>query len=296
MYRTVLVPLDGSSLSERAVAYGEMLAHAADAHLVLLRVIPPPEFLDSANLAARDKAMSDATEYLSQFVVQAAGEPAIDTLAYSGEPTSIIVEEARARPLSVIVLSTHGRNGVSELVSGSVARDVLRHSQSAVMFIPPNCTGSWSSEHPGRVLVTLDGSKASEAILPNALDVAQALRVEMILMRVVAVTSYIRVEGYPDPVGVPTEGISATEAGTYLDEVADEVRQEGQKVTTLVPEGLDPASAILLAAQDQEAALIAIATHGRSGLPEVILGSVASSVIKQATVPVLLIRPSLVGN
>ena len=118
-----------------------------------------------------------------------------------------------------------------------------------------------------------------------------AVRWEMTLLSVVALTTYIRVEGYPDPVGVPTEGISASDAERYLNQVAEDVGQEGQRVTTVVTEAPDAASAILLAAREQEATLIAMATHGRGGLSELVLGSVASSVVKQATVPILLLRP-----
>jgi nucleotide-binding universal stress UspA family protein len=291
MYRTVIVPLDGSDLSARAVPFGRALADVCCAPLILLRVVPPADLLDAREPAEREKAMTDANASLAGVVVRSEGDSSVEALAYAGDPASLIVDEARSRPASLIVMSTHGRSGVSELVYGSVAGEVIRRAQSPVLVIPPGCDWPWSVEHRGRVLVTLDGSALSEAILSEALDVAQALRLAMTLMRVVAVTSYIRVEGYPDRVGVPTEGISAGEAEAYLNDVATELRWEGEPVRIDTPEGLDAASAILLAAQDQETALIAMATHGRGGLAELVLGSVATAVVKQATVPVLLLRP-----
>ncbi|HLZ09277.1 MAG TPA: universal stress protein, partial [Chloroflexota bacterium] len=75
-------------------------------------------------------------------------------------------------------------------------------------------------------------------------------------------------------------------------DVANELRWEHQQVSVYTPEGLDAASAILFAAEEQDTALIAMATHGHGGLAEVVFGSVASAVVKQATVPVLLLRPS----
>jgi nucleotide-binding universal stress UspA family protein len=292
MYRTVVVPLDGSDLSERAVPFGRMLADGGRARLILMRVVPPADFFDARDPAEREKAMADATAYVTGFVVRPEGDSSVEALAYSGDPASLIVDEARARPASLIVMSTHGRSGVSELVSGSVSGEVIRRAESPVVVIPPGCERSWSTERRGRVLVALDGSALSEAILPEALDVAQALRVAMTLIRVVAVTSFIQVEGYPDPVEVPTEGISSREAKAYLNELATELRREGEWVTVDTPEARDAASAILLTAQNPETALIAMATHGRSGLAELVLGSVATAVVKQATVPVLLLRPS----
>jgi nucleotide-binding universal stress UspA family protein len=291
MYRTVVVPLDGSDLSERAVPFGRMLADGGRARLILMRVVPRADFLDAREPAERKKAMADATAYVTGFVVRSEGDSSVEALAYSGDPASLIVDEARARPSSLIAMSTHGRSGVGELVYGSVSGEVIRRAESPVLVIPPGCERSWSAERRGRVLVALDGSALSEAILPEALDVAQALRVAMTLLRVVAVTSFIHVEGYPDPVEVPTEGISSGEAEAYLNGLATELRREGRWVSIDTPEALDAASAILLAAQNPETALIAMATHGRGGLAELVLGSVATAVVKQATVPVLLLRP-----
>jgi nucleotide-binding universal stress UspA family protein len=291
MNRTVIVPLDGSTLSERAVPFGRVLAEAYNAQLVLMRVVPPAEFYDRDDLAEREKAMSDAEAYVSGFITRAEGDASVETLAFSGDPASLIVDEARARGLSLIVMSTHGRSGVSEMVYGSVAGEVIRSAECPVLVIPPGCAQPWSVDRPGRVLVPLDGSAVSEAILPEAFDLSKALKLDMTLMRAVAVTSYIQVKGYPDPVGVPSEGISATEAESYLNVVAKELRWEGQHVAVVAPEGLDVVSAILQAAKDQDTALIAMATHFRGGLAELVLGSVAAAVLQQATVPVLLLRP-----
>jgi nucleotide-binding universal stress UspA family protein len=293
MIRHLIVPLDGSELSERALPFGRVLAGTVGARLVLLRVVPPVGPFDSPEPGERAKAMADASDYVSSLVVPVEGEPPVDALAYGGEPASSIVDEARARPASMIVMSTHGRTGVGELIFGSVTREVIHRAQSAVLVIPPGCKQPWSGEPPGRILVPLDGSKLAEAILPGAAIVARMLGAELTLLRVVAVTSYMRVEGYPDPVGVPTTGISGGEAEAYLADVAREIREDGQRVTDVIVEGTNVATAILDAAEERRAALIAMATHGRTGLADATLGSVAAAVVKEATVPVLLQRPTV---
>jgi nucleotide-binding universal stress UspA family protein len=175
MYCTVVVPLDGSDLSESAVPFGRTLADACCAPLILMRVVPPADLLEAREPAEREKAMTDATAYVSGFVVRSEGDSSVEALAYAGDPAGLIVDEARARPASLIVMSTHGRSGVGELVYGSVAGEVIRQAESPVLVIPPGCERPWSVERHGRVLVALDGSALSEAILPEALDVAQAL-------------------------------------------------------------------------------------------------------------------------
>jgi nucleotide-binding universal stress UspA family protein len=292
MIRNFIVPLDGSELSERAVPFGRMLADAVGARLVLMRVVPPAGPFDPREPAEQAKAMADANAYVSSFVVPVEGGTSIEALAYAGDPATLIVEEARARLASLVVMSTHGRSGVGEVIFGSVTREVIRRAQGAVLVIPPGCNRPWRGAPHGRVLVTLDGSDLAEAILPEVFVVARALGAELTLLRVVAVTTYIRIEGYPEPVGVPSTGISASEAEAYLNEVSREIREEGQIVTNLVTEGTDAASAILQTAEDQKVELIAMATHGRGGLADIALGSVASAVVKQATVPVLLLRPT----
>jgi nucleotide-binding universal stress UspA family protein len=291
MFGTVIVPLDGSDLSERAVPYGRALADAAEAQLILVRVVPPRTFPDDDRADTQDHDIADAGDYLSQFADPDVGGKPVEALAFGEDPATILVETARARPTSIIVMSTHGRSGVGELVFGSVAEAVVRRAERPVVVIPPDCDVGALSSSSGRVLACLDGSERSEAILPAAIDVARALGRELVALRVVAPVSYVHIEGYDEPVAVPTEGISAADAEAYLEDVASEIREEGQRVSIYVADSPNVASEILYAAKDKDASIIAIATHGRGGLAEILLGSIASAVVRESKVPVLLLRP-----
>src|SRR5579884_4289493 len=103
MYRTIMVPLDGSSVAERAFPYAQSLARTSGARLLLIRVVPDSapnavDFIDS-----QDKAMRDAEEYLDVLSAQAADRPPVGTAVYHGDPVEMIVAEAKNRPIDIVV-------------------------------------------------------------------------------------------------------------------------------------------------------------------------------------------------
>jgi nucleotide-binding universal stress UspA family protein len=139
-----------------------------------------------------------------------------------------------------------------------------------------------------RVLVALDGSPVAETIIPFILDIAGPLDLEVILLRVLQPLPPVVVDGaayvpVEDPVA---ERIDAQE---YLAPVAIELRNKGVRATTEVRSG-DPAQEIVAAAREAGADLIAMSTHGRGGLGRLIFGSVAEAVLREAEIPVFLLR------
>lgn len=91
---------------------------------------------------------------------------------------------------------------------------------------------------------------------------------------------------------VPLDGSKFAESAAYLSGVEHLVRNGSQNVATVVVDGVSPAVGILETAERNAADMIAITTHGRSGLPRIILGSVADKVVRASHVPVLVVRPN----
>jgi nucleotide-binding universal stress UspA family protein len=137
-----------------------------------------------------------------------------------------------------------------------------------------------------RVLVPLDGSPVAESIIPFILDIAGPLDMEIVVLRVV--TPVVVQVGAPVP-GVITEELAArtTEARDYLSTIAAELWGRGVRVQLRVRAGT-PVKEILAAARECAADLIAMTTHGRSGLRRLVFGSVAEAVLRLADIPVLL--------
>jgi nucleotide-binding universal stress UspA family protein len=139
-----------------------------------------------------------------------------------------------------------------------------------------------------RVLVALDGSASSEAMLRFVLDIAGPLDMKVLLLRVVEPLTPVTA---PDIYAAPLEDVEGRrrDAEEYLAPVAAALRARGVETAWMVRRGR-PADEILAAAEESSADLIAMATHGRTGVGRLLFGSVAEAVLRRATVPVFLMR------
>lgn len=139
-----------------------------------------------------------------------------------------------------------------------------------------------------RAVVPLDGSPVAEAIIPFILEIAGPLDLEVVLLRVLQPIPPEVIEGSRHVVveDVQARGMDAEE---YLAPIAAELRGKGVRVRTLVRRG-EPAAEIVEAAREADADLIAMTTHGRSGLGRLLFGSVAEAVLRRAELPVFLMR------
>lgn len=274
MYRTIMVPLDGSLLAERALPYARALAKAGGGEIVVVRVVAPPRFQSEYHRLGRTNAMAEAEAYLATIVARLEPDVTIRPETYFDDPAMAIVNEVHRRPVDVLVMSTHGRAGLGGLIYGSVAEQVFRHIAIPALIVPPNCSQEWPVGRRPRILVPLDGSDLVAEVIPSARELAEVLDAELRLLRIVA-----------------PRGVDVGEAESYLETVAVNLRAEGQTVSTEVVESTNPASVIANAAEENDADVIAMSTHGRSGVARLVMGSVAAGTIQKATVPILLARP-----
>jgi nucleotide-binding universal stress UspA family protein len=138
-----------------------------------------------------------------------------------------------------------------------------------------------------RALVPLDGSTVAEGVIPFILQTAGPLGLDVVLLRVVVPGPPAVVEAGPIVVD-DTEKVCA-EAEVYLAALATELRANGVRVTIAVRRG-EPVSEILAGVREAKADLIIMTTHGRTGFGRLLFGSVAEAVLRQADVPVFLMR------
>lgn len=152
-----------------------------------------------------------------------------------------------------------------------------------------------------RIVVPLDGSPLAEEVLPQVESLASLSQAEVILVQVVPLVSQVLNLGLGGPEVGPfppaqieamTKAMEAEaeRAKTYLEHVAQRLRQKGLRVATEVRRG-DPGEEIIALTKERQADLIAISTHGRSGLSRLVFGSVAETVIRGAGTPVLVVKP-----
>jgi nucleotide-binding universal stress UspA family protein len=137
-------------------------------------------------------------------------------------------------------------------------------------------------------LIPLDGSHVAEGIIPFILEIAGPLDMEVALLHVLVPTPLAVIEGASQAMIDDVEK-SRTAAEEYLGPIAADLRARGVRVTTHVRRG-EAVAEILGGARDAGADLIAMTTHGRGGLGRLLFGSIAEAVLRQAEVPVFLMR------
>jgi nucleotide-binding universal stress UspA family protein len=307
MYRSILVPLDGSQLSERSLPLAQDLARRAGAALHLAHVhIPSSAPLYTADLPLADTQLDERTRDSELSYLKALAERLrtesdfpVDIALLDGAITDSVADLIAAhvckQRIDLVVMTTHGRGGFARFWLGSVADELVRRLPVPVLLLRPDAHApSTAVAHaPRRMLIPLDGSANAEVIVPHVLALGQAAQAEYTLLRVVESIATAR----PFPVAPAVRELDdqlidqlRIDAQIYLEHVAERLANQGLATRIEVVVAPQAASAILEQAQQERSDLIAMATHGRRGLARVLLGSVADNVLHGATTPVLLYR------
>lgn len=293
-YREVMVPLDGSAFAEQALPYAEAVARRTGARLVLVRV---HELLPEVDGMALDPQLDEefrerSREYLGRVadVVASRGEVRVHTRLLVGRAATMLERAAWEGEVDMVVMSTHGRGGFERAWLGSVADEVVRRLEVPVLLVRPRDGGD-PSRRPSfdRILVALDGSILSEQILPHAAALGLPGRTHYTLLRVVP--PELVVGGHVFRLDEERARELVQKAEAYLHGVARALGPRAAEVRTLATKHVAPAAAILDAAREDDAELIAMTTHGYGGLKRLLLGSTADKVVRAAETPVLLFRP-----
>lgn len=302
MKHGLFVPLDGSSWSEHALPFATMLARQAQVPLHLAHVHIPivTEYVESIPIidpemdqASRrnDRAYLDA---VCDKLTTLAGVRARGTVL-DGPVIDTLIDHVHATQADMIVMTTHGRGGLTRLWLGSVADTLVRRSHVPVLVIRPHEAAADLSATPEikRVLVPLDGSPLAERALEIAIDLSKLTGAELVLLRVVDALIVGSVPMMPRQ-PIDTYDIveqRQREAYSYLREWCDRLHTENIPASCKVLIEPAPATAILDELTQANYDLVVMATHGRGGLSRMLIGSVADKVLRGADLPILLYRP-----
>jgi nucleotide-binding universal stress UspA family protein len=306
MYRSLLVPLDGSPFGEQALPLALGIARQAAAALELAHVIAPlaPAYADTwpgyestfnPALKRRGRAYLDAAVRRLQ-PETGADVPVAGTLLEGIVPEALAAHVLASRT-DLVVMTTHGRGPLARAWLGSVADALVRRLTVPVLLVRPDREAPVPV--PRHVLIPLDGSPLAEQAIEPAVGLGSLLGAEYTLFRVIPpLLPGNWAPGYPTAAGY--EGLleqlerlhaqELTEAETYLERVAQGLRERGLHAVTRVAVHEQPAVAILEEAKAHPDGIVAVATHGRGGLPRLFLGSVADKVLRGSSTPVLLQR------
>jgi nucleotide-binding universal stress UspA family protein len=274
----ILVPLDGSARAERILTQVERLLRREDAEVVLLHVSELAYSLarmDTAKLAKEERQTSSAYLKSAAEGLESRGIRA-RALQREGAVADGILRAANEVRATLIAMSTHGRTGLARFFLGSVAEKVLRGAPVPVLLLRSFAGGATSAPPFRRILVPVDGSKTSARVIPAAADLARLFDADVTVLSVA--------------VAVEPDATASEEAREEAEKVAARFQERGARARAMTAAG-DPAAAILDTAEAEKADLIAMATHGWTGLTRWMLGSVTEKVLRHANLPMLVVRP-----
>lgn len=289
MENRILVPLDGSRLAEQALPCAMRLGQELPADLVLFRAVSTlpsvRHVLDGAELqtnAVVGEPMSRANDYLQGMVHSLRKtNPNVRHVVRCGPAAEAIVDYAAKTDMRQIIMATHDYGSLRRWTNGSVAEHVVQAANAPVLLVRGRERDLRCAREPiscRRVLVALDGSNRAEQVLPPIATTAQALGCEMILFQVSLVFLF-----------ECSTRAAGRMAHAYLKGVAERLENQGIKVSTAVRTG-PVAETILRFAKANDVDLIAMSTHGRTGVARRALGSVAAQVLRAGSTPVFLVR------
>jgi nucleotide-binding universal stress UspA family protein len=296
MLRTILVPLDGSPLSETALEPAMVLARRCEANLLLVRTLFPEALPGDARFAATHEAQ----HYLKSIADYLRGEGLIaHTVALPMEAAEGIMDEAAFHQVDLIVMATHGRRGLDAVLHPSVTLQMLSRTDAPILTC--KCASSddpaaptlhlprFMTDPTAPILVALDGSLQAEEALPIAQELARTFGNPLLLARAGEQPAIAGdAADYDAVMGLAWEW-SLEEAENYLKRKAAELASTGLKVQTKTAVG-SAVPFIQQVARKRGVGLIIIASHGRGWLGRLVLGSVAQSLLQEAGTPVLLVR------
>jgi nucleotide-binding universal stress UspA family protein len=319
MFKRILVPLDGSVRAERALPVAAHLARSAGGGVILTRVVSlPASFgLEGPSPVETETLVTDERETATRYLEEVAQRPDFVGVATHAEArmasvvAPALLEAMQAAHADLVVMCSRGRTGVTRWTLGSVAQKLARHAIVPTLILrsdgPALFPSVHDAPHPTRALVPLDGSPEAEAALePAAGLIAAPERSGLRLLHVV------QLEESPQDVPAAERNAQVTlcrEAEEYLHTVAERLKQtrsstRSPDVTWSIVFDPDVAAAILdepdaLAEGGAEGAsvrhscdVIAMVSHGRSGLPLWTLGSVTDRVLQATKLPLLIIHLS----
>ncbi|RJO62501.1 MAG: universal stress protein [Dehalococcoidia bacterium] len=286
MFDRIIVPLDGSAESEIVLPYVAAVATAFSNDVVLV--------------SAAEQDTSEKSQQIESYLKHTAEElksnikkqPALNitTSLLKGKPADEILKYAAQKKADLIIIAGHGASGGNSKLMGNIATKILSASNRPVLLVKTkDIRGTAPSGLIKRILVPLDGSEMSEGALKTIEPMAAALGAEIVLFQAVEPVRYVPgFETMVPNVVLPSDDEIKRSASNYLNGVEKPLKQRGIRTSSVIIADA-PAEAIIDYADSGNIDMIAMTTHGFSGIKRWVFGSTTEKVLQAGSRPVLLI-------
>ena len=317
MFQHLLVPLDGSACAEQALPLAAQIARSTHASITLLRVVPlPVDYIAyagglSGSTEYVEETLNDDNEAAKRYLEHIQQSQLLEGLNVSGDvivggiTADVVISDAIQEHADLIVMCSHGNTGFKRFVLGSVTRSILRRSPIPVLVLHEEKSANHITTTEGQpfdILVTLDGSPLAEDALLPAAQLSCALSAplpgEVHLLQVIEpiITGHTNAD---EQVAQRNQAIIDT-TQAYLDKCATQLKNQldGAPLhtsTTVITSTNVAETLVDIIEESSEhqipaTSAIALATHGRDGLPRMFLGSVTEHIMDHIHKPLLVIH------
>ena len=288
MFQRILVPLDGSKLAEQVFPHVAELAKAFGSEVVLVAVCEPEEkdYGHACRLYINNEAkqLSGAMGKGSAVTIKA------EVLV--GKPAKQILDYAEENDIDLIIISSHGRSGITPWSLGSTINKLLHKIGIPLIIIRARETPIEPAKSKlfERILIPLDGSKRSAVVLPYVVELTKKLKSEVILIQVIELGHHVHTIMGLDYIPFKDRDIDSmrTEAQKYLGEVSEQFLATKATIRCEVRLG-DTAKGIIKYASETDSRLIALASHVHSGIEDWFYGSVTHKILHASGQSVFLV-------
>ncbi len=264
----IFVAIDDSEDSLRALIFGQAFAAQLGVHLSVISVVTRQDEIAARRSKLKTRMLAHHLETV-----------ALEVVAH--DSAKQYLGELASQENGCLCMMAHGRRPVPEMLIGSVTAGVVRRAHRPVYLCGPRYD-SCVHQRVDVLAVCVDGSKLSEQILPHVAALSKRLGARLQLLQVIDITAARK----------PTElGHTDVMDSAYLNALARRIESEqALEVDWEVLHG-DPADSIVSYLADSHNTMLAMTTHGRSGLSQVVAGSVSHEVLHEASCPVAVLRP-----
>jgi len=286
MFEKIVVPLDGSSEAEIVLPYVIALGTAFGAEVTLVTAAeaetPDKSHLLRSYLKRVAENLKDTIKGRSDLIVS--------TDVFAGKPADEIIKYAAQKKADLTIIAGHGASGGNPQLLGNIATKILSASNKPVLLVRAKETRSAKPDDLIRhILVPLDGSNMSEGSLKTVEPMAARLRAEIVLFQAVEPVRYVPgFETMVPNVILPSDDEIKRAAAKYLNGIETTLKQRGIKTSSMII-AYAPAEAIIDYADSDDIDIIAMTTHGFSGIKRWVFGSTTEKVLQASTKPILVI-------